>query len=122
MFAFISLTFSPLSLLIISFLSSPFCPLVVLIYLLCFVFFLCLILHLCYVFFSLLCFIFELILSSLLAPLCFVSFISGTIWANSALMNLWIVCHDGYRHASMQEDVLLGIRGTGVYCNLDHNF
>ena len=34
----------------------------------------------------------------------------------------WIVCHDGYRHASMQEDVLLGIRGTGVYCNLDHNF
>ena len=26
------------------------------------------------------------------------------------------------RHASMQEDVLLGIRGTGVYCNLDHNF
>ena len=46
----------------------------------------------------------------------------GTIWANSALMNLWIVCHEGYRHASMQEDVLLGIRGTGVYCNLDHNF
>ena len=28
---------------------------------------------------------------------------------------------DGYRHASMQEDVLLGIRGTGVYCNLEHN-
>jgi len=22
----------------------------------------------------------------------------------------------------MQEDVLLGTRGTGVYCNLDHNF
>ena len=28
--------------------------------------------------------------------------------ANIALMNLWIVYHDGYRHASMQEDVLLG--------------
>jgi hypothetical protein len=27
------------------------------------------------------------------------------------LMNLWIVCHDGYRYASMQEGVLLGIRG-----------
>ena len=25
-------------------------------------------------------------------------------------------------HASMQEDMLLGIRGTGVYCNLDYNF
>ena len=25
-------------------------------------------------------------------------------------------------HASMQEDMLLGIRGIGVYCNLDHNF
>ena len=47
---------------------------------------------------------------------------SGTIWANSALMNLWIVYRAGYRHASMQEDVLLGIRCTGVYCNLDHNF
>ena len=46
---------------------------------------------------------------------------SGTIWANSALMNLWIVCHDGYRHSSLQGDVLLGIRGTGVYCNLEHN-
>ena len=45
----------------------------------------------------------------------------GAIWANSALMNLWIVCHDGYRYTSLQEDVLLGIRGTGVYCNL-HNF
>ena len=32
-----------------------------------------------------------------------------------------LVYHDGYRHASMQEDVLLGIRVTGVYCNLDHN-
>ena len=42
--------------------------------------------------------------------------------SRSALMNLWIVCHDGYRHASMQEDVLLDIRGTGVYCNLGHNF
>ena len=29
---------------------------------------------------------------------------------------------NGYRHASMQEDVLLGIRYTGVYCNLDYNF
>jgi len=47
---------------------------------------------------------------------------SGTIWANSALMNMWIVCHDGYMHASLLEDVILGIRGTGVYCNLYHNF
>jgi hypothetical protein len=47
---------------------------------------------------------------------------SGTIWANSALMNLWIVCHDGYRHASMQDDVLLGIIGTGVYSTLDYIF
>ena len=30
---------------------------------------------------------------------------SGKIWDNSALMNLWIVCHDGYRHASMQENM-----------------
>ena len=44
-----------------------------------------------------------------------------TIWANRTLMNLWIVCHDRYRNASMQEDLLLGIRGTGVYCNQDHN-
>ena len=27
-----------------------------------------------------------------------------------------------YRHPSMKEDMLLGIRGTGVYCNVDHNF
>jgi hypothetical protein len=47
---------------------------------------------------------------------------SGTIWANSTLMNLLIVYHGGYKHASMQEDVLLSIRVTGVYCNLDHNF
>ena len=47
---------------------------------------------------------------------------SGTIWVNNALMNLWIVYHDGYRHASMQEDVLLGIRVTVVYCNLENNF
>ena len=47
---------------------------------------------------------------------------SGTTWTNSALTNLWIVCHDGYGHASMQEVVLLGIKSTGLYCNLEHNF
>ena len=25
-----------------------------------------------------------------------------------------LVCHDEYKHESMQEDVLLGIRGTGL--------
>ena len=37
-------------------------------------------------------------------------------------MNLWIVCHGEYWHASMQEDELLAIRSTGLCCNLEHKF
>ena len=32
------------------------------------------------------------------------------------------LCHVEYRHASMQEGMLLGIRSTGLCCNLAHKF